>query len=158
MEISQKLRRWLIEPSPQVTGSDQRRQASLLSTFLLLTITLAVIVETITVIWIDRPGYTGYRQTIVAVILFLAIYAISRTQHIRIAVVLAVVTTSLAIYLAGLAEPTGILGGLLDFVILPLWLASLYVSMSSLLALILASILAILLIPWLSAGVTLSQV
>src|SRR5690349_23708074 len=102
MELSQKLLRWLIEPSPQITGSDQRRQASLLSIFLLLTIALASIVETITLIWIDRSGYTGYRQTIMAIIMFLAIYAISRTEHIRIAAVLAVVTASLAIFLAGL--------------------------------------------------------
>jgi putative nucleotidyltransferase with HDIG domain len=158
MELSQKLLRWLIEPSPQITGSDQRRQASLLSIFLLLTIALASIVETITLIWIDRSGYTGYRQTIMAIIMFLAIYAISRTEHIRIAAVLAVVTASLAIFLAGLAEPTGILGGLLDFMILPLWLASLYLSMGSLLSLILASMLAVLAIPWLSAQVTMSQI
>ena len=158
MEISRKFRRWLIEPSPQITGSDQRRQASLLSSFLLLTIVLASIVETITVVWIDRADYTGYRETIVAVILFVAIYAISRTKHIRLAAFLSVIVASLAIFLTSLSQPSGILGGLLDFMILPLWLASLYLSMRSLLALILASILAVLAIPWLNPAVTLSHI
>ena len=88
-------------------------------------------VETITVIWIDRPDYTGYRQTIMAVILFVMIYAISRTRHIHLAAVLSAASAS-AIFVTALVEPTGILGGLLDFMIMPLWLASLYLSMRSL--------------------------
>jgi hypothetical protein len=115
-------------------------------------------VETISVLWINRPGYTGYRQTIMAVLLFVLIYAISRTAHIRLATVLSVLVASLAIFLTGLAEPTGILGGLLDFMILPLWLASLYLSLRSLVALSLASMLAMLAIPWLSPTVTLSDI
>jgi putative nucleotidyltransferase with HDIG domain len=158
MEISQQLQRWLIEPSPQITGSDQRRQAALLSSFLVITILLASVVETITMVWIDQPEYTGYRQTLIAVILLMVIYAISRTEHIRLAAVLAVTVASLAIFLTGLAQPTGILGGLLDFMILPLWLASLYLSMRALLGLILVTILAFLAIPWLSPTVSLSHV
>ena len=158
MEISPKFRQWLIEPSPRITGSDQRRQASLLSSFLLLTIVLASVVETITLFWIDLPGYTGYRQTILAVVLFVVIYFISRTEYIRLAALLSVTVASLAIFLTGLAQPTGILGGLLDFMILPLWLASLYLSMRSLLALILASMLFVLAIPWLNPTVTWSHI
>jgi putative nucleotidyltransferase with HDIG domain len=158
MEISKKLRPWLIEPSPKLTGADQSRQASLLSTFLLLTIMLAAIVETITVISIQLPGYTGYRQTIIAIVMFVAIYVISRTEHVRLAAVLSVVVASLAIFLTGLAQPSGILGGLLDFMILPFWLASLYLGMRSLIVLSLVSMAAALSIPWLTPTVTLSDI
>ena len=59
--------RWFIAPSAQIQGRDQRRLATLLSILLLALIFLAVIVESITVAFIQEENYTGYLQTIAAV-------------------------------------------------------------------------------------------
>src|SRR5215207_5323837 len=102
MAMLQQLWQRFIEPSPQITEPDQRRQASLLSSVLLVTIVLAVIVEAITIEFIGWEHYTGYRTTIRAVILFLVIYVISRTKHLRLASLLSVIVASTAIFISGL--------------------------------------------------------
>ena len=89
---------------------------------------VAVVVEAATVAMIKWENYTGYRQTIMAVSLLAIIYGISRTQYVGAAAVLAVIVASIAIFVSGLAQPAGVLGGLFDFLILPLWLGSLYLS------------------------------
>jgi len=158
MTIFQRLWHWFIEPSPKITEPDQRRQASLLSSFLVGTIVLAILLEAVTVALIQWEHYTGYRQTIAAVCLFAIIYGISRTQHIRLAAILSVTVASLAIFLSGWAEPAGVLGGLFDFLILPLWLGSLYLRLRELILLTLLDMLALLAFPWFSAAVTLNDI
>ena len=140
-----------IEPSPKITEPDERRQASLLSSLLLGIIVLAALLEAVTVSLLEWQHYTGYRQTIVTVCLLAIIYAISRTEHIRLATMLTVIIISLAVYLSGLAQPDGVLGGFLDFLILPLWLASIYLRMRSLIILTAIKMLALLAFPWLSS-------
>lgn len=158
MTIFERLRRGLVEPSPQITEPDQRRQAALLSSFLLGTIVLAAMLEFATLAWIKWENYTGYRQTIATVILLSIIYGISRTRHIRLAVILAVVVASIAVFVAGWAEPAGVLGGLLDFLILPLWLGSLYLGTRELIVLTAADMLALLAFPSFTPEVTLNDI
>ena len=76
-------------------------------------------VEAVTDVVIDWASYTGYQQTIVALVLLLVVYWISRTQFWRAAAILAVVVTSVAIFLSGWGEPRGVAGGLFDFLIPP---------------------------------------
>jgi putative nucleotidyltransferase with HDIG domain len=158
MEISQQLRKRLIEPSSKITGQDRRRQASLLSSFLLGTIVLGALMEAVTIAAIDREGYTGYRLTIAALSLFAIVYGISRTEQVRLAAALAVILASVAIFFTGWAEPTGVLGGLFDLLILPLWLGSLYLSIRSVIVLVLLDTLTLLAFPLFTTTVTFSDI
>jgi len=158
MQFLHRLGQWLTGPSPKITEPDQRRQASLLSSFLLGAIVLAILVESVTVALIEWEEYTGYRQTILAVCGMVIIYGISRTRYFRLAAVLAVFTTSGAIFLSGWAVPAGVLGGLLDFLILPLWLASLYLNVRTLLLFTLLNMAALLVFPLLVPAVTLNDI
>src|SRR5687767_5585893 len=121
---TRRLWRWFLAPSPLVEGRDKRRQAALLSAFLLAIIVLAAAVELVTIALIEWENYTGYRQTFIGVLLLAVIYFISRTRHVRAAARLAVLVSTFGCFLAGWAEPKGVLGGLFDFLILPLWLGS----------------------------------
>lgn len=154
----QRLWRWFIAPSPKITELDQRRQASLLSGFLIGTILIAVIVELLTIAFIEWENYTGYRQTIVVMTFLGIIYGISRSHRVQLAALLTVIVTSAGVYFIGLAEPKSVLGGLFDFMILPLWLGSLYLSLSWLVVLILGSLIAMLLFPLMTAQVTLDEI
>jgi putative nucleotidyltransferase with HDIG domain len=158
MTFLQRLWHWFIEPSLKITEPDRRRQASLLSGFLLGTIMVAVLVEIVTIAFIQWEEYTGYRQTIMTIVALGIIYAISRTQYIRLAAVLFVIVASLAIFVSGWAEPAGVLGGLLDFLILPLWLGSLYLRVRELVLLIIADMLALLAFPFFTTEVTLNDI
>lgn len=158
MTAFQKLWHWFIEPSPQIQEPDRRRQAALLSGFLLGTIVLAILVEGATIAFIEWEEYTGYRQTLVAVIALGMIYGISRTERIRLAAILFVITASLAIFISGWAVPAGVLGGLLDFLILPLWLGSLYLRIKELVLLIIGNMLALLAFPLFTPEVSLNDI
>src|SRR5689334_1375442 len=92
-KLAQKLWRWFIAPSPQIEELDKRRQASLLSAFLLGVIVIATIVELATIALIDWDHYTGYRQTFAGVILLTAIYLVSRTKYLKVAAWLSVIIT-----------------------------------------------------------------
>jgi putative nucleotidyltransferase with HDIG domain len=153
-----KVREWFITPSPKIEEPDQRRQAALLSGFLIGLITVAILAELMTIAFIEWEEYTGYRQTILVVVLLTIIYLISRTEHIRLAALLAVVVSSLAVFFTGWAEPAGVLGGLLDFLILPLWLGSLYLSLRGLVFLILADLIGLLVFPFFAPEVTLNEI
>src|SRR5690349_11870018 len=158
MELSQRLRRGLIEPSPQITEPDQRRLAALLSTFLLGTILLGSLAETLTVLLIRWEHYTGYRTTVIGVILLTAIYGISRTERVHLAAVLSVIVASLGIFLAGWTEPAGVQGGLFDYLILPLWLGSLYLNVRALIVLTCLDALTLLAFPLLLPDIHLNDV
>ncbi len=153
-----RLWRWFIAPSPKITEPDHRRQAALLSSFLLGIIFVAVVMEAVTTAQISWEGYTGYRQTIAAVLMMAIIYLISRTQYMQLAAVLAVITASLAVFATGWAEPRGVLGGLFDFLILPLWLGSLYLGFRALLILLAADVIGLLVFPLLVPQVTLDDI
>ena len=108
---------------------------------------VAAIVEGITVALIDDEHYVGYRSTI-AVIVFLAIsYGISRTRHVQVAAILAVMVASAGVFFAVWTDPAGVEGGLFDFMIIPIWLGSLYLSMRRLIWLIVANLIGFLLFP-----------
>jgi putative nucleotidyltransferase with HDIG domain len=154
----QWLQRCLIEPSLQITQPDQRRQAALLSSFLLALIILAFVVEIITDLLIDWAGYTGYRQTAVTITCLTLVYCVSRTRYLQLAASLAVVVASLAVFLTGWAEPRGVVGGLFDFLILPLWLGSLFIDLKKLPPLILGVLGGLLLFPLAAPQVTLNDI
>ena len=114
--------------------------------------------ELLTVAFIEWDNYTGYRQTIVVVLCLGVIYWISRTQRVRLAALLAVIIAAMGVYFTGWADPRSVQGGLFDFMILPLWLGGLYLSLSGLSVLIVVSLSAILLFPLLAPQVTFNEV
>ena len=153
--FSQRLWHWLIEPSPQIAESDQRRQAALLTGFILGLILLATVVELVTDLLIDWANYTGYRQTIIVVVCLGVVYFISRTRQVQLAAIMAIMVAIAGIFISAWIEPRGVLGGFFDFLILPLWLGSLYLGMKKLSALILVALAGILLFPLLTPLVSL---
>lgn len=148
--------RWFIAPSPQITGRDKQRQAALLSAFLLSVIVVFALVELATIAFIDWESYSGYRQTFVGIFLLSIIYFISRTQHTKLAARLAVIVTSTGVFIAGWFEPKGVAGGLFDFLILPLWLGSLYLSLIEIVLLIAIVLTGLILFPLTTSAVTLN--
>jgi putative nucleotidyltransferase with HDIG domain len=156
--FSDRLWRWFIAPSTQIKEADQRRQATLLSALLLGIIFLAVIVESITIAVTKNQNYTGYRQTIASVAVLAIIYSVSRTRHVRVAGVLTAMSVSIAGFGAALAQSEGPLGGLLDYLIVSIWLGSLFLNLSELAILIAANLVGLLVFPSLSPGVTLNDI
>jgi putative nucleotidyltransferase with HDIG domain len=156
--ITRRLWRWFLAPSPLIQGRDKRRQAALLSAFLLAIIVVATLVELATIVLIDWENYTGYRQTFLGVFLLGLIYFISRTRYVQVAARLAVIISTLGCFLAGWAEPKGVLGGLFDFLILPLWLGSLYLGLREIFMLVIITLLALLLFPLTTKAVTLNDI
>jgi putative nucleotidyltransferase with HDIG domain len=155
---TRRLWRWFLAPSALVEGRDKRRQAALLSAFLLAIIVVAIAVELVTIALIDWEKYTGYRQTFIGVFLLAVIYFISRTRHVQVAARLAVIVSTLGCLLAGWVEPKGVLGGLFDFLILPLWLGSLYLGLREIFVLVIMTLLALLLFPLTTNAVTLNDI
>lgn len=151
-----KFQHWLIEPSPLIQGQDKRRQASLLSALLLTIILVSAIVELATIALIEWESYTGYKQTFVSLSFLIIVYFISRTQHTQFAARLTVIGSSAAVFFTGWLQPAGVNGGLFDFLILPLWLGSLYLSLRELLALVVFDLLVLLIYPFTIDEVTLN--
>ena len=156
--FTHKLWRWFIAPSPQIEERDQRRLAELLSTLLLGLIFLAVLVESITVVFIDEENYTGYRQTIVSVCVMLIIYILSRTRHVRVTGVLTSLSVSFAGFIVSLAQPSGVLGGLLDYLIISVWIGSLFLKPSELALLMAANLSGLLIFPRLVPSIKLNDI
>ncbi len=156
--LMQRLWRWFIAPSAQIMKPDDRRQASLLSGLLLGIIVLAVAVESLSIAFIEWENYTGYRQTALGVAMLVIIYAISRTNYVRVAAVLFVFVASTLTFFSGWAQPAGVLGGLFDFLILSLWLGSIYLNFKELWVLILLILIGLLLFPSFTPDVTLNEI
>ena len=148
----------LTKPSPKITERDQRRQAGLLSGMLIVLMVGGALVEMLTVLLIDRPDYTGYRATIVGICILAIVYWISRTQYLRLASILMVFIAMLAIFATGWSQPYGVLGGFLDYLILPLWLGSLYLNLKEIVAVIIVEILGLLIFPLLVPEVTFNNI
>jgi putative nucleotidyltransferase with HDIG domain len=156
--VGRRLWRWFLAPSPRLTEPDQRRQAMLLSGLLLGLIVLAMVMETATTLLIDWSTYTGYRQTIVTVGCLLIAYAISRTHRLELAATLAVIIALVAIFVTGWAEPRGVAGGLLDYLILPLWIGSLFLDLKTLPLLIACALAGLLTFPLTTPAVTFNAI
>jgi len=116
------------------------------------------VVEGITVLLINRPDYTGYRDTIAGICVLMIVYWISRTRYLRLASILTVLIAMLAIFLTGWSQPSSVQGGFLDYLILPLWLGSLYLNLKEIIYVILVEILGLLIFPFLASEVTLNDV
>jgi putative nucleotidyltransferase with HDIG domain len=154
----QRLWRWLTEPSSKITERDQRRQAGLLSGMLIVLMVGGALVEVLTILLINRPDYTGYRETIVGICILAIVYWISRAHYLRLASILMVFLAMLAIFFTGWSQPDGILGGFLDYLILPLWLGSLYLNLKEILAVILVEILGLRMVPFLARDITFNNI
>jgi putative nucleotidyltransferase with HDIG domain len=150
--------RRLIDPAPDLVERDQRRQASLLSTLLLSLIVLGIVVESITVLLIQDPRYVGWRTTIVALLLVGLAYALSRTRRVELAAMLTVVFITAAVFLSGLSEPRGISEGFFAYLILPIWLGSLFIPLRRLAILIFGTLIVLLAVPLLSPAVSLNTI
>lgn len=152
------IQRWLIEPSPLIEGQDKRRQASLLSAMLLTIIVVSAVVEIATVALIEWETYTGYQQTIVTLAILGIVYFISRTQYTQLTARLTVIISSAAVFITGWYQPNGVKGGLLDFLILPLWLGSIYLSLRELLIIVILDLIVLLLFPLLTDEISLNLI
>lgn len=91
--------------------------------------------------------YTGYQQTIGIVILLMLTYGLSRTRHVRLAAGLTLIVSSVGLFITAIAEPSGILGGLLDYIIIPVWFGSLFFYRRQLIYVVLFQLIGLLLIP-----------
>jgi HD-GYP domain-containing protein (c-di-GMP phosphodiesterase class II) len=156
--LLQKLWQWFIAPSPEIVQPDQRRQASLLTGFVLASTVLAVVMEAITALYIEWSNYTGYRQTMISVTLLIVVYFISRTQHLQMAAMLTVAVASFAVFMTGWGEPRGVLSGLFDFLIVPLWLGSLFIDLKKLSFLIVSVLFGLLIFPIVTPSVTFNDI
>ena len=116
------------------------------------------LVEVLTVLLINQPDYTGYRDTLVGICILSIVYWISRTQYLRLASILMVFIAMLAIFVTGWSQPYGVRGGFLDYLILPLWLGSLYLSLKEILAVIFLEILGLLIFPLLVSEITFNHI
>jgi hypothetical protein len=150
----------LTEPHPDLRERDQRRLASLLSKLILGAIGVAIVAELVATTLINWAGeeYTGYRLTIVVVILFIFLYRLSRTRHYQTAALLTIFISTLSVFLATLAEPLGALGGLLDYVFVPLLLGSMFLTLRQLKVVFFCILGGLLLLPLFSPPITVSLV
>lgn len=149
---------WLTEPSPKIQAQDQRRQAGLLSGMLLVLIIGGALVEIITVILTDDPHYSGYRDTLLGICILALVYGLSRTQYFHLASILTVFVVMLTIFFTGWSQPTGVLGGFLDYLILPLWLGSLYLNLKEIVSIIIIEFAGLLFFPIVASTVPLNNI
>lgn len=141
----------LTDPHPEIRERDQRRMATLLSALLIGLITSAIfaeIIATALIAW--KEEYTGYRQTIVVVILLAFAYWISRTKHYQFAAFLTIMISILGVFASTLAEPKGALGGLMDYLVLPILLGSMFLNRRQMAFVVVFIIGGLLLIPFLT--------
>ena len=141
------LRRWFFEPSSHITDIAARRQAGLLSVLLLAIIITGITVELITIATIQWEEYTGYYQTFTGMAILFVIYLISRTKYSMLAARMSIIFVSVMTFVTGWYQPQGVLGGLFDFLIMPLWLASLYLNLWEVAVFLILNLLGLLIFP-----------
>jgi putative nucleotidyltransferase with HDIG domain len=130
----------------------------LLSGLILGMIALAIVAEAVTVALIDWQNYTGYRETIIAIISLIIVYIISRTHRLQLAVTLTIVVSVMAGLINGLMDPREVISGMLDYLIVPLWVGSLYISLKRLVQLIVVTLFGLLLVPLLNPSVAFNTI
>ncbi len=153
-----RLWHWLFAPSAKLVEPAQQRQAAFLSGFLLGMILLALVVESITTLLSNWSAYTGYRYTLVAVGLLAIAYLISRTSHFTVAVTLTMVISLGALFIGGWADTRGVTTGFWDYLILPLWLGSLFLEFRRLPLAVALVLLGLLIFPLVTPAVTLNEI
>jgi putative nucleotidyltransferase with HDIG domain len=149
---------WLLAPSREITELDQRRQARLLSALLLGLMFGGGLVEALTVLLIRQPHYNGYWDTIAGIGIMAVIYRLSRTRRIRLASSLAVFLVITEIFFVSWSQPFSVLGGMLDYLILPLWLGSLYLDLRQLGLILSIEMLGLLLFPLIVPVITFNDI
>ena len=121
-------------------------------------IVLAIVLEAVFDFLVDWATYTGYRLTIFTVFLLAVVYLISPTRQVQLAAILAVVIASIGTFLSAWAEPKGVLGGFFDYLIVPLWLGSLFIDLKKLSILVVAVLVGLLVFPLATPVVTLNDI
>jgi PAS domain S-box-containing protein len=141
----------LVAPAAGIQGPDQRRQARLLTTFLLVALALGVGSDLVVAAASGTLPFTVYPESAPIYAAVALLYALSRTRHTRLAAALSILVTAAGVFTSGLANPGSIEAGFMDFLAVPLLLASMFLTPRqtlALLGLLLAGLLAIpLLIP-----------
>jgi putative nucleotidyltransferase with HDIG domain len=150
-----RLWRRLVAPSPHIKEKDQRRQATLLSTLLLALIFLTLALELIGIALYGWEYYTSDQVAIVTTGVLTIIYVISRTRYARVAAILAIIAILIAIFIAGWIYPDWVFAGLFDFILVPIWLGSLYLSSGGLMILVIANLIALIAFPLLAPEIPL---
>lgn len=154
----QQLWHCFIEPSPKITESSQRRQASLLSALLGGLILLAILLEVLFAFSIGLEHYTGFQEAFITVLGLVLVYWLSRTRYVQLAAILAVLGVVLAVFALAFFDPGNAVRGLLDYLILPLWLGSLFIDLKKLPLLIGGVLSALLVLPLAVPAVTLDAI
>jgi len=144
-----RLWRWFIAPSPQIKEQDQRRQATLLSSLLFVIVVVSLIAEVISLSLARGEFYFTDHVALAASSILAIIYCLSRTQYVQLAAILAVIAIIIAIFVASWIAPDWALAGLFDFIIIPILLGSLYLSLGGLVFLIISNLIALLVFPFL---------
>ncbi len=156
--LLERLQRWFIAPSQKITEPDQRRQAALLSAFLLGMIGAVLAVQVLYTSPIGQQSNGAFPEIIFTGAALIIIYGVSRTKYVQLAAVLAVIAISLALFFTSLAHPESVLGGMFDYLMVPLWLGSLYLSAGGLTILIVAELAGLLIFPSLTRGITFTDI
>ncbi len=148
---------WLTQPSPNVGEPYQRRQAQLLAALLVIIIPLGLLSEALTILTITGP-YTGYVVTLGAMAPMAAAYVLSRTTYYQWGALLITLTSSAAVFAGAAREPSAVPGGFLDFLFVPLLLASAFLPLWQLALFGVANLAGLLLLPFLVPSVALDVV
>ena len=106
----------------------------------------------------DWSAYQDYLQTILTVLFLSIVYAFSRTQYLQLTAILAVITGSITIFMIGRSEMEAVRRGLFDYMILPLWLGSLYLDFKRVMFLIIGVLAGLLVFPFVVSGVTMNDI
>ena len=156
--LLERLQRWFIAPSQKITEPDQRRQAALLSAFLLGMIGTVLAIQVLYTSPIGQQSHGAFPEIIFTGAALIIIYGVSRTKYVQLAAVLAVIAISLAVFFTSLSHPESVLGGMFDYLMVPLWLGSLYLSAGGLTILIVAELTGLLIFPSLTRAITLTDI
>lgn len=142
-----RIARGLTEPDDSIKENDRRHQAQMLAALLIFLIVLAIITETITVAVETDPTYTGYRNTIVCVIVLVIAYRLSRTQRYTWGAFITVVTTTLLVFSGALPEVGPFYAGFFDYLAVPILIGSLFLGTCPLFLIAIIDLVILFLLP-----------
>ena len=145
-----RLWRWLTEPSPALKEPERRRQAQLLTSLIILLVPLGFFVAAIpdtlnpdATVWTDPEV-----QIMLVVGVFMTIcYGLSRTKYYMLTAVLGVMVSSLAIFLAAVPDDSPIDYIAFFYLVIPILLAGLFLSIGSAVIVAAANIVGMFLFP-----------
>lgn len=116
---------------------------------------LTLVIEGYTTLLISwKETYTGYRETLLIVSLLFFVYLLSRTQNFRLAAALMVFVSIFGNFMAAMAEPLGAISGLMDYLIVPMFVAGLFFEFKQVLITYFVILFGLLILPFLVPAIT----